>query len=280
MRLAEATAIFAFDCPACRERLSITAEERGQAVQCPHCATVLPGPDFPVRGVTARGAIRGWIKRGKGGAVRTDGRHGGRPLQRMGGEAARRAGGGALYRTAGEAPEWERWRRPVAKVFNRHDLLRSLQHWLMDGRRVGPPDEELSDRERRRFEFYCGACGHMQQARVWDIALQADCTCCGLRLIVPAPRWGRDRPWPGVEQRREGEEAGRVDEGAARGGKSLEQAGEEAGRAGEGAGWVAMGRWPRPRVIGLWCPRCGLHVPGADRTRTVRTNCPRCGEVF
>jgi len=84
-------------------------------------------------------------------------------------------------------PPWERWRRPVARVLTRNDLRCSLHHLMFWAPRPRVASESLDVRARRTFEFYCGACGHLQQARVWDIATEQTCSICGTVMIVPAP---------------------------------------------------------------------------------------------
>jgi hypothetical protein len=49
---------------------------------------------------------------------------------------------------------------------------------------------------RHEFEYYCGACGVLQRARLWHIALPVRCCVCAVRLVVPPPRrtWRRRPP--------------------------------------------------------------------------------------
>ncbi len=91
--------------------------------------------------------------------------------------------------TAFETPAapWARWRRPVSKVFTRRERRYSLHHLMMHERRRAYPDLWLSPRARRLFEFYCGCCGHLQNARVWEIATQTPCQWCSELMIVPTP---------------------------------------------------------------------------------------------
>ncbi len=89
------------------------------------------------------------------------------------------------------AAPWDRWRRPVSKVFTRRDRSYSLHHLMMDERRRIYPDFRMMPRSRRLFEFYCGSCGHLQNARVWEIATQTPCRCCSELMIVPTPSHAR-----------------------------------------------------------------------------------------
>ncbi len=169
---------FEFDCPRCGRRCRIDPQQRGEAVACAGCRVVFPGPDFPLRpsGVS-RGAGR-------------------RSLGRAAGRAPAPAG-----QAAGNAPELEtatfatdeseargaEWQRSVAKVFTAAERSYSLHHLMLGVRRFFSPDSTLPAEARRRFEFYCGACGRLQGARVWDIASQTCCVACGELMIVPSP---------------------------------------------------------------------------------------------
>lgn len=149
MKIAEQVHWFHFDCPRCGERCRIAAEQRGELIHCGSCGLEFLGPVFPL---------------GPGDSL------------------AREA---ALCEVP--ALPWGRWRRPVSKVFTRRERSYSLHHLMMHQRRRAHPDLCLTPRARRLFEFYCGACGHLQDARVWDIATQTPCQWCGELMIVPSP---------------------------------------------------------------------------------------------
>ena len=177
-----ATDRFHFDCPRCGERCSIALRERDTLVQCGSCRLEFPGPLYSA----APGAPR---PRSEEQMFECACPHCGKTRRQLENahavHVACTACGNAF--AVPKAP-WAHWRRPVAKVFTHHDLSYSLHHLMMDVRRWIYPDHRLSPRARRSFEFYCGACGRLQKARVWDIASQTPCQFCNELMIVPSPR--------------------------------------------------------------------------------------------
>jgi predicted RNA-binding Zn-ribbon protein involved in translation (DUF1610 family) len=139
-------------------------------------------------------------------------------------------------------PAWERWQRPVAKIFTRADQRRSLHHLMLSTDRRWFPDQALDERERRRFDFYCGACGRLQQARVWDIAAQRNSRWCDALMIIPTPRHARRAPIVPTE-------------------------------------WSANASRQADRGA-LYCPQCGTPLAAADRTRQRMSHCLGCGIWF
>ena len=223
---------FTFDCPACGARMKITADERDDLIQCAACRVEFPGPDFrssrldpapPPRSRSYRCACT--ICRG---SVEVSEHFVGRYASCPHCKNAFRQ----------PPPPWEKWRRPVAKVFTGADRRRSLHHLMLRHDYSAAVDERLSERDLRRFEFYCGGCGRLRQARVWDIAYQRVCENCGVLMIVPSLRWRR-----------------------ALSGQAL-----VAYRA------AASGQCSSR----LYCPQCGGVVSPADRSRERMTRCPTC----
>ncbi len=196
---------FDFDCPNCRRRLRIRADQRNQPIECLSCAIVLPGPAYR-RGqldVAPPAPPRPYECRC--------------PTCELAARVSD-ADVGALTRCGRcqdwfeqPPPPWEQWRRPVARVFTRRDRLGSLFHLMLSRDLARWPDAQLDPPSRRLFEFYCGRCGHVQIARVWDIASQQRCGDCQALFVVPSPPhrrasraaarvdlWeGRDPPQPG-----------------------------------------------------------------------------------
>jgi hypothetical protein len=169
---------FEFDCPRCGERCAIGAHERGRDVVCAGCRLAFPGPNFPVRTFG--------FERGNAPHL----------VQHAHGNTQTRS-----VRQSADTPRRERsdetdgpgakWLRPVAKVFTAAERSYSLHHLMLGVRRLFRPDPALPPAGRRRFEFYCGACGRLQAARVWDIASQTCCVWCGELMIVPCPAHAR-----------------------------------------------------------------------------------------
>ena len=153
MKTAEQVHRFHFDCPRCGERCRIAAGQRGALIDCRSCGLEFLGPLFPL---------------GPGDSISRD-----------------------VAPCETPAPPWDRWRRPVSKVFTRRDRSYSLHHLMMDERRRAYPDFRMMPRARRLFEFYCGSCGRLQDARVWEIATQTPCQWCNELMIVPTPSHAR-----------------------------------------------------------------------------------------
>ncbi|RMF71704.1 MAG: hypothetical protein D6744_17575 [Planctomycetota bacterium] len=226
---------FQFDCPACRGRLSITALERGGLISCSHCGVDLPAPCFHVDSREDR-PPRVFQRRD----YTCHCPHCGAPRAVMDvGHEVECESCGQLF-TPPAAP-WLQWLRPVARVLTDEDQARSLHHLIGGTDRVWMPDEVLEDREKQRFSFYCGACGRLQTARVWDIATQRACSACQSLMIIPAPHGAQVVPTQPA--------ADRADETPAR------------------------------REV-LYCPRCGTRCPNADRSRVRRTYCAACDHWF
>lgn len=142
--------------------------------------------------------------------------------------------------------------RPVARTFTAGDLRRSLHHLMLGCRRPYVPPPALSPRARRYFDFYCGACGALQWAQVYEIATQRPCGACDALMIIPAPEapggpHAGDPPWP--------------------------VAGPTAAIP------PTAGRLPVTGGL-LYCPQCGRPVDGADRTRRAPSWCGACGLWF
>lgn len=178
---APSTSTFIFDCPNCRGRLTITAAQRNLLLHCTHCNLQFPAPDFrrswldapaprPLLRYPCRcrhcNAVNDAVDADAGLPLRCDGCHEWFPQP---------------------AAPWERWRRAVARVFTRADQRRSLHHLMFAGARLAWHDDDIELRALRRFEHYCGGCGRLRQARVWDIASQQRCPECRALFIVPCP---------------------------------------------------------------------------------------------
>lgn len=225
------TSLFYFDCPSCLRRLATDVAGRGVVRRCPGCAAEFPSPEFHAAGeLPARtrtrdypihcpdcGTRRGVQEADAGSAVTCSacGRHFRQPL-----------------------PGWDRWRRPVARVLPCDDL-RTVSIAARGSRAC--VQRERVPAGRRVFEYYCGACGVLQQTSVWHIALPVRCEVCAARLIVPPPRHPRRH---------------------ARG--PLPTA----------AAAVAAA------TCGLYCPQCGQHLPDADHSRRAAAHCRRCALWF
>jgi hypothetical protein len=196
---------FEFQCPACRVRLSIDEQQRGQRISCPHCHWAMTAPRYYL------------------------GRPGWRPRsvhESLTGECP----------TVDPAVAADDDSLPVARTFTREDRRWSLQHLMLSTSQRLMGDAMLGARARRRFEFYCGDCGSIQTARVWDIASQQPCSSCDSFVIIPAPC----------------PRAASHDSHTAR-----------------------RRRAPSPKA-GLFCPQCGIGTPQADRTRQTRAYCRHC----
>lgn len=234
---------FEFDCPACGARRRISPLQREALLTCTTCGIQFPGPDFRTNafdyGPPPRGRTYACSCMACGDSFEAREADSGRPV--------RCASCAVAFRQP--PPAWERWRRPVAKTFSRAEqryslqhLMRGLERWLFPGRVFEP-------RERRSFEFYCGACGHLQAARVCDIATQRFCRVCDALLIVPAP--GAWRGLRDVPVRRRARVAAAV----------AACSNQEDGK-------------------GLFCPHCGRNVPHADRSRRQQSFCGACALWF
>lgn len=91
-------------------------------------------------------------------------------------------------------PAWLRWWRPTARYLTPAELRYSLHHLMLSADYAWWPDEAIPREARTRFEFYCGACGELHTARIWDIGSQRYCGRCGVLMVVPtrhAARGGR-----------------------------------------------------------------------------------------
>lgn len=169
--------MFEFDCPKCRCRCRAPTAAGSDHTACTHCGTAFPTPHPPEPPGTQRSRARRTGCPACGRRLRT---HAGvRPRSYVCG----------YCRCEFPVPidESHEWSRPVARVFTRRDRSYSLHHLMMHTRRAIFPDRALSARARRRFEFYCGLCGCLQPARVWDIAAQVPCRACDALVIVPSP---------------------------------------------------------------------------------------------
>ncbi len=82
-------------------------------------------------------------------------------------------------------PGWLRWWRPTARYLTPAELRYSLHHLMLSADYAWWPDAAIPEQARTRFEFYCGNCGELHTARVWDIGSQRYCGHCGVLLIVP-----------------------------------------------------------------------------------------------
>jgi transcription elongation factor Elf1 len=172
---------FRFDCPACAARLEIDRTQRGRLATCQACGQTFPGPAFPDPGPRRAVPRPDYTYRCScpfcmhetSASLRSAGRL--RACEECGRDFVQ------------PHSPWERWQRPVSRIFTRGDLRRSLHHLMLATFRVRLADHRLERRARRRFEFYCGACGHLQQARVWEIATQQRCAVCDAMMIVPCP---------------------------------------------------------------------------------------------
>ena len=266
-----AATCFIFDCPACGVRLRMDAGQRGHVLTCDACQTAFPGPDFlrsfwdppPQscdeeytcrcprcrRALTAREHARG------------------RTI-----ECA--ACGGQFIQPP---PPWDEWRRRVARVITHYEQRWSLSHLLFVCERTFVPDEKLPAGWRRRFEFYCGQCGRLQRARVWDIAAQKRCTGCDALLIVPAPRAPR-RPGRMVASYSAGREMAASCAARVRAGGYLQSAREAAFKVAREAALTVAQEAAQPKR--LYCPQCGRPVEPADPTRRRTSHCARCALWF
>jgi hypothetical protein len=247
--------VFHFDCPACGTRQVMTIAERGRLRTCGKCGIAFPAPEFH-----AAGRLPGPACRDQEYAVHCT--HCGVR------QTVRETTAGQLHvcdRCAATfrqpLPDWERWRRPVARVLPNDDFRASPQVSRQAGQMAGrravrtratdvptltalqplQTGAALGPAAAAWFEFYCGACGVVQRAGVWQIALPGRCTVCGLRLVVPAPR--------------------------ARAPVSA-------------AAWRLVRAAPLPGARGLYCPKCGAYLAHADRTRNAAANCVRCAVWF
>lgn len=101
------------------------------------------------------------------------------------------------------APALLRWWRPVARYLTPHELRYSLHHLMLSADYSWWPDSAIPPEARERFDFYCGCCGELHSARVWDIGSQRYCGHCGVLMVVPVRRRpgrrgaGSDGPAPG-----------------------------------------------------------------------------------
>jgi transcription elongation factor Elf1 len=169
-----------FACPACRGRLVMSREHELGPLTCPHCDTTVAAPPFFSR--RRLGTAKPWPEmrvtcQQCGELHRVDARWFGRSLRC----------GHCDSLTGVEAPRWWRWHRPVAKYLTQEDLRRSLHHRMLATGRRAFADSAIPADTRRRFAFYCGHCGGLHEARVWDIASQMACEQCDVMLIIPPP---------------------------------------------------------------------------------------------
>ena len=227
---------FQFDCPGCRARLAVTAEERGGLITCERCNLEFPAPCFHQDSRTDRPPRR---FRPRGYACHCPQCGATRQVLDAGDETeCERCG----RKFSPPGAPWLRWLRPVARVLTDEDQSRSLHHLMLSTERIWLPDAALEDRARRRFSFYCGACGRVQQARVWEIASQQRCRDCDALMIIPAPHGVQRVPCT----------------------PAAAAAPPEINRAKEV----------------LYCPRCGTRCEDADRSRARRTYCALCDHWF
>ncbi len=95
-------------------------------------------------------------------------------------------------------PGWLRWWRPTARFLTPAELRFSLHHLMLSADYAFWPDEAIPADARTRFEFYCGCCGELHAARVWDIGSQRYCGRCGVLMVVPTRHAARaTRPFDG-----------------------------------------------------------------------------------
>jgi hypothetical protein len=225
---------FVFDCPSCARRLGIRAAQQGEVLKCAACWVQFPAPTYEVpRARPAPHIHRQYLVQcpvcdqsraadeSRVGHIWTCRRCGHESLQPL--------------------PDWEQWRRPVARVLSAGDLRFSLQYALIHLVREPSWQHTAGAGESRRFEFYCGACGALQTSSVWHIARQGRCRVCNAFIIIPAPRVraGRTRP-----------------------------------------AWRLVRSAPLPGSRGLYCPACGGHIAEADRTRHCAAFCATCQRWF
>jgi DNA-directed RNA polymerase subunit M/transcription elongation factor TFIIS len=169
-----------FACPACRGRLVMSREHERGSLTCPHCDTTIAAPPFFSR--RRLGTAKPWPElhvacEHCGEPHRVDARWFGRSLRC-----------GYCDRVTPVAqPGWWAWHRPVAKFLTQEDLRRSLHHRMLATGRRAFADSAIPADTRRRFAFYCGHCGSLHEARVWDIASQMACEQCDVMLIIPPP---------------------------------------------------------------------------------------------
>lgn len=174
-----------FACPACRGRLVMSREHERGPLTCPHCDTTIAAPPFFSR--RRLGTAKPWPE------LHAACQHCGEPHRvdaRWFGQSLRctRCDGA----TPVAEPSWWGWHRPVAKYLTQEDLRRSLHHRMLATGRRAFADSAIPADTRRRFAFYCGHCGVLHEARVWDIASQMACEHCDVMLIIPPPlRAGR-----------------------------------------------------------------------------------------
>lgn len=173
---------FAFECPRCHARITMDAAQRGRRMRCHHCKLDLPGPVF------ARARL-GEPDLWSDDTYVVTCEHCGHATHALASAAGRERICGACGRSCVQpAPPWDRWRRVVAKVLTPDDQRRSLHHLIHSGESALFDDAELEAIARRRFMYYCGGCGKLHEARVFDIARQLKCVACDVLMIVPAPR--------------------------------------------------------------------------------------------
>jgi|GEM_PF-6718387 len=222
---------FEFDCPSCGLRTRISADERGLLKRCDSCGVNYPAPLFRTSLFEARPTPRQIAQT----CYCPRCQH--RIEACNGGDAELIDCDACGVKFQRPQPVWERWRRPVARVFSREDCRRSLHHLMLsaDRRMIGA--DAFDVRGRRRFEFYCGTCGHLHTARVCEIASQRRCEFCDELMIIPAPtRGGADAKHKLYHARRP----------------------------------------RRSATAGLFCPRCGRAIIGADRSRRRKSRCDAC----
>ena len=223
---------FEFQCPSCRVRLTIDEQQRGKTVDCPHCEQQFTAPCYHVGEPGWRPkSIRETMPRAcpacGGPAPVSFPSHSRRECARCGHEFA-----------GTEAHSARLPSMPVARTFSREDRRWSLQHLMLSADKRFVPDALLGARAKRRFRFYCGDCGSIQVARIWDIASQLPCSTCDSLVIIPAPNPGvaYESPQPRAVVRPYVTEA----------------------------------------ATGLFCPQCGASTPNADRSRHTRAYCRHC----
>lgn len=170
-----------FDCPACHQRMVMAPEHEQLPLKCAACATVVWAPPFFRRRAQPFTRIAESHVRARCPAC--DLEHAADP--RWIGKAFACTACGT--QTPVNEPAGWRWQRPVAKYLTKDEQRWSLHHRMLAATRTEFADSALEPKMRRRFEFYCGFCGALHEARRWDIASQTACKRCEVLMIIPPP---------------------------------------------------------------------------------------------